>query len=227
MVLAGVMFGSVVEAMTDLLRDAGGGVDDLLRGVGVPALLSMLVSMIALVTVIFALQTTVSLRADEASGMIEPQLAGAISRWRWALQRLTIPAVWSAVLLLVGGYLLGAVYGSTIDDASQGGRLALAALAYWPAVMVFVGLAVALWGFVPRLAVAISWGVMAAMWFLTMLGEVFGLPQWFLDAMPLRATPYLPLEPMTWTPLVVLTLVAVGLAWAGLDRFARRDIQPA
>ncbi len=226
-VLAGALFGSVIEAMTDLIDDASGGVDDLLRGEGVTALLSLLVSMIALVTVVFALQTTVSLRADEASGMIEPQLAGAISRWRWALQRLTIPAAWSAVLLLVGGYLLGSVYGSSIGDSSQGGRLALAALAYWPAVMVFVGLAVALWGFVPRLAVPIAWGVMAAMWFLTILGEVFGLPQWFLDAMPLRATPYLPLEPMSWTPLVVLTLVAAGLTWAGLDRFARRDIQPA
>ena len=226
-VLGGIMFGSVVQAMTDLLKDAGQGAQDLLRGEGVSALLALLLSVMALITLIFALQTTVTLRSDEASGIIEPQLAGAMSRWRWALQRLAIPAVWSAVLLVVGGYLVGAVYGSSIHDSSQGGRLAMAALAYWPAVMVFVGLAVLLWGYVPRVAVPITWGVMAAMWFLTMFGEVFGLPSWFLGALPLAATPYLPLESMTWTPLVVLTLVAVALGWAGLDRFARRDIQPA
>ena len=226
-VLAGALFGSVVQAMTGLLTDAGQGTADLLRGTGVAALLSLLVSVMALVTVIFALQTTVSLRSDEASGIIEPQLAGALSRWRWSLQRLLIPVVWSAVLLLVGGTLIGAVYGSSVHDSSQGGRLALAALAYWPAVMVFVGLAVALWGYVPRVATPIAWGVMAAMWFVTMLGEVFGLPQWFIDALPLSATPYQPLEAMSWTPLVAMTAVAAALAWAGLDRFARRDIQPA
>ncbi|HEY0119290.1 MAG TPA: ABC transporter permease [Cellulomonas sp.] len=224
-VLGGILFGSVVQAMTDLLADAGQGTDDLLKGTGVPALLSLLMSVMALITVIFALQSTLSLRSDEASGIIEPQLAGAVSRWRWSLQRLAIPAVWSAVLLLAGGYLVGAVYGAAIHDSSQGGRLAMAALAYWPAVMVFVGLAVALWGYAPRAAIPVAWGVMAAMWFVTMLGEVFGLPQWFIDALPLSATPYQPLEAMTWTPLVVMTAVAVVLAWAGLDRFRRRDLQ--
>jgi ABC-2 type transport system permease protein len=226
-VLGGLMFGSVVQAMTTLLTDAGPNAENLLRGTGVTALLALLVSVMALVTVIFALQSTVTLRSDEASGMIEPQLAGALSRWRWALQRLLIPAVWSAVLLLIGGYLVGTVYGASIHDASQGGRLAMAALAYWPAVMVFVGFAVLLWGYVPRLAIPVAWGVMVAMWFLTMFGEVFGLPQWLLDALPLAATPYRPLEAMSWTPLVAMALVAAGLTWSGIDRFARRDLQPA
>ncbi len=226
-VLGAMLMGSVVQAMTDLLADAGSGAQDLLRGTGVGALLALLVSMMALITVIFALQTTVSLRSDEASGIIEPQLAGALSRRRWSLQRLLIPAVWSAVLLALGGYLIGAVYGASIGDSSQGGRLASAALAYWPAVMVFVGLAVLLWGYLPRLAIPLAWGVMAAMWFVTMFGEVFRLPQWFIDLLPLSATPYLPLEPMAWTPLVIMTLVALALTWLGIDRFTRRDIQPA
>ncbi len=226
-VLGGMMFGSVVQAMTKLLTDAGQGAENLLRGTGVTALLALLVNVMALVTVIFAMQSAVTLRSDEASGMIEPQLAGALSRWRWALQRLLIPAVWSAVLLLIGGYLVGTVYGASIHDASQGGRLALAALAYWPAVMVFAGLAVLLWGYLPRLAVSIAWGVMVAMWFMTMFGEVFRLPHWLLHALPLAATPYLPLAPMSWTPLVVMALIAAALTWAGIDRFARRDVQPA
>jgi ABC-2 type transport system permease protein len=226
-VLGAVLMGSIVEAMTTLLSDAGSGAEALLRGTGVTALLALLVSMLALITLIFALQTTVSLRSDEATGIIEPQLAGALSRWRWALQRLVIPTVWSGVLLSVGGYVIGAVYGASIDDSSQGGRLAMAALAYWPAVMVFVGLAVLLWGYLPRVATPIAWGVMAAMWFITMFGEVFRLPDWLLGAMPLAATPYMPLEEMSWTPLAIMTLVAVALTWMGLDRFARRDIQPA
>jgi ABC-2 type transport system permease protein len=35
-----------------------------------------------------------------------------------------------------------------------------------------------------------------------------------------------PYEPLTWTPLILMTLSAAVLAWVGLDRFARRDVQP-
>ncbi|GEN78947.1 ABC transporter permease [Actinotalea fermentans] len=226
-VLCGLLFGSIIEAMNELIADAEAGpAQDFLRGSGVDALLAMLASMIGLVTAVFATQSAVSLRADEASGIIEPQLAGALSRRRWAWQRLAIPIVGSAALLALGGTILGAVHGSLTDDASAVGTLAGAALAYWPAVMVLVGVAVALFGWLPRLAIPLTWGFMAAMWFATMLGEVFGLPQWLLDGLPFSAVPYVPAEPMAWTPLLLLTLVAAGLAWSGVERFARRDVQP-
>jgi ABC-2 type transport system permease protein len=224
--LSALLFGSIIEAMNDLLDDAAGSMStDFLRGSGVTALLAMLASMIGLITAVFATQSAVSLRADEASGIVEPQLAGAVSRRRWAWQRLGIPIVGSAALLVIGGLTLGAVYGSVTGDTSQAGTMAGAALAYWPAVMVLVGVAVALFGWVPRVAVAGTWGVMAAMWFATMLGEVFGLPEWFVDALPFAAVPYVPYESMSWTPLVVMTTVAGALAWSGVERFCRRDVQ--
>lgn len=221
-VLAAVMFGSVIETMTDLFEDAGANV---VRGEGVDAMLALLVSMLALIITVFAIQSAVSLRSEEASGIVEPQLAGALSRARWALRRLLIPTVGSAVLLLVAGGLMGAGYGSQVDDSGQTGRIALAALAYWPAVMVFVGIAVALFGWLPRLAVPLAWGVLAATFFVVILGDV--LPDWLLDVLPFSATPYQPYEPVSWTPLVVMTLFAGALVWAGVDRFTRRDVQPA
>jgi ABC-2 type transport system permease protein len=179
-----------------------------------------------MITTIFAIQTTLSMRGDEASGIIEPQLAGAVSRTNWALQRLLIPAVGSALLLLVGGGLMGLSYNATAGQGDQSGALALAALAYWPAVMIFVAIAVALFGWLPRLAVALSWGVLAAMWVVVIVGDALHLPTWLLDMLPFSATPYQPMEPMSWTPVLVMTAVAVLLCWLGLARFARRDIQP-
>jgi len=225
-VLCALLFGSVVQAMTDLLKDAGPTAMAMLGGTGVDALLSLLVVVIAMVTAVFALQSAVTLRADEASGMVEPQLAGAVSRRRWALERLLVPAVGSAVLLLVGGAGVGASYGSIVGDPGQTSRLAGAALAYWPAVMVLVGVAVALFGWLPRLAIPMTWGVLAAMWLVVIVGDALHLPGWVLDALPFSATPTQPLEPLTWMPLVVMTMVAAALTWTGLDRFARRDVQP-
>ena len=224
-VLCALLFGSVVEAMTNLLDDAG-TTPAMLGGTGVDALLSLLVVMIAMVTTVFALQSAVSLRADEASGIVEPQLAGALSRRRWALQRLLIPAVGAAVLLLVGGAGMGAGYGSLVGDPGQAGRLAFATLAYWPAIMVLVGVAVALFGWLPRLAIPVTWGVLAAMWFIVIIGDALHLPGWLLDLLPFSATPSQPYEPLTWTPLVVMTFVAAALVWTGLARFERRDVQP-
>ncbi|MGN8244468.1 ABC transporter permease [Cellulomonas soli] len=226
-VLTALLFGSVVESMTDLIDDAGSSVTAMVGGTGVDALLSLLVVMIALITTVFALQSAVSLRADEAGGTVEPQLAGALSRTRWALERLVIPAVGSAVLLLVGGAGMGAGYGSIVGDSGQTVRLAGAALAYWPAVMVLVGVAVALFGWLPRLAVPLTWGVLAGLWFVVVIGDALHLPAWLLDLLPFSATPAQPLEPLRWTPLVVMTLVAAGLVWAGIARFRTRDVQPA
>lgn len=92
--------------------------------------------------------------------------------------------------------------------------------------MVFVGVAVALFGWLPRLAIPLTWGVLAAMWFIVLIGDALHLPGWLLDLLPFSATPYQPFEPLTPAPLVVMTLVAAGLIWTGLDRFARRDVQP-
>jgi ABC-2 type transport system permease protein len=225
-VVSALLFGSVVNAMTDLMADAGGIAADLIRGTGVDALLSLLLVLMALVTTVFAIQSAVSLRADEASGIIEPQLAGAVSRTRWATRRLLIPVIGSALLLLVGGGVMGAGYGSITGDPSQTGRLALAALAYWPAVMVFVGIAVAVFGWLPRLAIPLTWGVLAAMWFIVLIGDALHLPAWLLNVLPFSATPYVPYQALTWPPLAIMTLVAALLVWAGLYRFERRDVQP-
>jgi len=225
-VLTSLLFGSIVDAMNTFLTDAGGAMANMLRGIGVNALLALLAGMIGLIAGVFATQSAVSLRTDEASEIVEIQLAGALSRTRWALERLLIPAVGSAALLLLGGGGFGAVYGSTIGDSSQAVTMAGAALAYWPAVMILVGIAVALFGWLPSVAIPVTWGVMASMWFAMMLGEVFGLPTWLLDALPFSAVPYMPLEAMSWTPLVIMTTVAALLIWSGLDRFARRDVRP-
>lgn len=223
--LSGLLFGSVVQAMGNLLNDPGTPLPTILRSRGIDALMAVLAGMIALVGAVFAVQSATTLRADEASGLVETQLAGALSRTRWALQRLLIPAVGTAVLLAAGGALLGASYGATVGDGSWTGRMAVATLVYWPAVMVLVGVAVTLFGWLPRLAIALTWGLLAALWFVMLIGDALHLPAWVLHLLPFSATPYMPLDPMRWTPVVVMTVVAGLLVWAGVDRFARRDMQ--
>lgn len=223
-VLSALLFGSVISAMTDLLADSEQAAK-IIGGSGQDALVSMLVMIIAMVVAVFALQSAMQLRSDEASGIIEPQLAGAVSRVRWAVGRLAIPVVGSVILLLVGGALMGASYAAAVGDGSQVARLALAALAYWPAVMTLVGVAVLLFGWVPRLSVPITWALLAAVWFLALIGDALNLPTWFLDSTPFAATPYLPMEAMSWMPLIVMVVLTAVFFAVGLGGFRRRDIE--
>jgi len=91
---------------------------------------------------------------------------------------------------------------------------------------VFVGIAVALFGWLPRLAIPLTWAVLAAMWFIVLIGDALHLPSWLLNLLPFSATPYVPYQELTWPPLVIMILVAVAFVWAGLSRFKHRDLQP-
>lgn len=224
--LGGALLGSVVRLMNRMLEDSGATIP-ILRGVGIDSLISLLGGMLGLIVAAFALQSATQLRADEATGIIEPQLAGALSRTRWALSRLAIPIVGSAVLLAVGGWIMGAVYAASVDDPAQTVRVAGAVLVFWPAVMVLVGIAVLLFGFLPRLAVALTWAVLAAMYLVMIIGDALHLPDWLLRILPFSATPQLPGTEMDWQPVIVMTLVAAAMIAAGLAWFARRDITPA
>lgn len=222
-----LLVGSMVDAMTNLLDDAGDFTRALVGGVGITPLLALVVEMIALVVTVFAVQSAVTLRSDEAAGMAELQLAGSVSRIRWVAGRLAVPVVGSALLLPLGGALIGWSYAVSSGEGGQVGSLALAALTYWPAVMVLVGVAVALFGWLPHATVATTWALLGAMWVVVVAADALHLPSWLLGMLPFQATPYQPAESFRWTPVVVLTLVATALVVAGAARFARRDVQPA
>ncbi|HET8616610.1 MAG TPA: hypothetical protein VFL94_13875 [Actinomycetales bacterium] len=222
-----LLVGSMVDAMTNLLDDAGARTRALVGGGGVTPLLALLVEMIALVVTVFAVQSAVTLRSDEAAGMAQVQLAGSVSRLRWVAGRLVIPVVGSAVLLPLGGALVGWSYEMSSDEGGQVRALALAALTYWPAVMVLVGVAVGLFGWLPQSAVVTPWAVLGAMWVVAVAADALHLPAWLLDALPFSATPYQPAEPFRWAPVVVLTLVAAALVIGGVARFVRRDVELA
>ena len=57
------------------------------------------------------------------------------------------------------------------------------------------------------------------------LGKLLRFPDWMNSVSPFGHVPQLPAADMSWTPMVVLTLIAAGLMWLGLDGFRRRDLE--
>ena len=77
------------------------------------------------------------------------------------------------------------------------------------------GLALALFGLVPRATVAGAWTALGLVALITLLGPSIRLAQGALDASPFSHVPKLPGAPVTVAPLAWLAGVAMMLAVAG------------
>jgi ABC-2 type transport system permease protein len=170
----------------------------------------------------FAVQATLRLHTEEAALRAEPLLATPVSRVSWAGSHLIVAAVGSGLALLLANVGAGVTYGLIVHDFSTVPRLAAATVAYLPAMWVMIGVAVALYGLVPRAALA-AWGVFAAVVLVGFLADLLQLPGWLRDLSPFEHVARVPAVDVELVPLAVLTAIAAVLTAAGLYGFRQRD----
>jgi ABC-2 type transport system permease protein len=104
--------------------------------------------------------------------------------------------------------------------------MAAASFAYWPAVLLMMGVMVFLLGFLPRLSTSLTWAVYGVSMLVAMFGGLFSLSEAAIRATPFGAIPRMPAQDFVLLPIVVLAVIAVVLAALGVQRFSSRDIVP-
>ncbi len=223
----GVMYGSIlsdVEEMVDGFDELEKQLAEIGGGTIAESFASVVMVVIAVVCSIYVVMAALRPRAEESAGRAEPLLATALSRSRWVLSHVIVGAAGGTVLMLVAGIGFGISGAASTGDGDLFLKLVGAALAYSPALWVAIGLAVALFGWIPR-AVAIAWVVPVYGFIVNYLGELLKFPDILTDLSPFGHVPQLPAKDMSWMPLLVLTAIAVGLVWLGLVGFRRRDLE--
>lgn len=220
--VCGLFLGAVVTEMAgvlpadnDYVAAFTGGGDDVIAGIT-----ELFLMFNGLLVGAFAVQCALRTRLEEASGRLESQLAGALSRWRALLAPVVVALCWSAIMLVVSGALMGAAYGE--EGTLQ--RFAVAGLGYLPSVGVLVGVAVAATALLPRAAVAVAWCVYGISAVVGMFGGILGLSDEVIDATVFAATPKLLVPDVDALPLIVLSVIAVALLAVGFARFRQRDL---
>jgi ABC-2 type transport system permease protein len=162
----------------------------------------------------YGVQAAMRLHGEESLLHMETVLATGVSRIRWASNHTVVVVLGCTALLTAMGL------GASLTD----GRLLLgAALAQLPATLVLVGITVAAFGFLPRFS-GLGWAALVAFLFIGELGPLLRLNHWVMDLSPFTHLPKLPGGAVTVTPLVWLTVVAIGFGAAGLVAFRRRDM---
>ena len=224
--LIGVTYGSIAPDIEDFVgenQDLG----ELLAPSGeaglTDAFLGTALLVLALIGSGFTVQSALRLRGEEGAGRLEPVLAAAVTRTRWVGGFLAVTLLGSAVVLAMGGLGTGLAHGLLSGDTAAVPRLLGAALAYLPALWVLVGVAVVLFGLVPRVAAA-AWAVLAGCVLVGLLGPLLELPGWVSGVSPFQHVPRLPAAEFSTVALVVLLGVAAALVGAGLTGFRHRDI---
>jgi len=230
LVVAGVAYGALTRPIVDafagtgtnaMIEVLGGDPSQLLDGyLGVIALVD------ALLVSVFAVLGVHAVRAEESRGRAEPVLATAVSRWAWLGGHLAVLAAGAVGLLLTVGVAMGAASAASVGEARYVADLVVAHLAYAPAVLVLLGVAALLAGVAPR-AVGLTWAVFTYSAFVGFFGPLMGPPQWVYNLSPYEHVARVPLEDLSWPPLLALTALAAGLVAVGLARFRRRDLETA
>ncbi|MDN0198239.1 ABC transporter permease [Streptomyces sp. S.PNR 29] len=219
--LAGVVYGGMTEGAADLVGDNADARRIIERMGGqaglTDAFLSAMVGMLGLVAALYVVASVLRLHGEETSGRAEPVLAGAVGRLRWAAGHLAVAFGGSLLIMLLAGAGFAVGYGQEV------GPVLGACLVQLPAVWVIGGVAVLLYGLLPRAAVA-AWGVAGAVLLLGWVGPALDVPQAVLDLSPFGHLPKMPGGAMEWGPVTVLLGLAVVLVAVGLAGLRRRDL---
>ena len=173
----------------------------------------------------YAIQTLLRMRSEEAADRVEPVLATSVSRTRWMWSHIVIAVLGVVALVVLMGLSTGVTYGLVIGDVGgQVPTLVGAALVQAPAALALAGLAVAVFGLLPRRAVAIAWAAFALCVLMGQLGAILDLPQAVLNLSPFSHLPAAPADNVVAAPLIMLLVVAAALLATGLTAFRRRDL---
>lgn len=223
------VMGAVLTSMLDWLAGDEGyqrmltemGMADALSSKGFLAFMATVFGLAVALQVIWRLGAVWS---EEQSGRLEAVLARPVARPGWLLGHALLAVLGGMLLILLGSTAqwLGAVAAGSTDITWWDSLRGMANTA--PVVVLAAGLAVAAYGLLPRLTLAVPVAFIVTTYVLSMLGPALEWPQWVLDISPFTHLALVPAQPWAATSGLVMIGLAALLAAAGVIGFRRRDL---
>jgi ABC-2 type transport system permease protein len=224
----GAIMGSIAASAGDLL-DSNPQLQDVLAKLGgAGALTDMFLAAIGslggLAVGGYAISAALRMSSEESADRLGPVLAGSVARTRWMSGHLLFVLLGPVLVLGAAGLVAGLIHGARIGDVGGGLQSTLSAmLVQAPPALVMGGIAVALFGCLPRWT-SVAWAALVIALLLGQLGALLQLPQALMNLSPYTHVPPVPAEPINWVSTIVLLAVAAGLMVAGLLGFRHRDV---
>ncbi|MBM7587419.1 ABC-2 type transport system permease protein [Bacillus pakistanensis] len=227
MFVMGLSYGSVLGDLESFL-----GANDTMQQLFKPEdgrslseqFIPMLMVIMALLGTVPPLMAINKLYGDEKKNRIEHLLGRAVSRTRLMFCYLVLSAVNGFVMISLAALGLWAAGTSVMESGLDLGMVSGAAVVYYPAMLVMIGIAVFLIGFTPKINVFI-WLYVFYSFIVLYLGGLFQFPDWVGQISPYGHIPQLPVEEMEYGPVAILIVIALVLMIAGFIGYNKRDIE--
>lgn len=226
MLLMGVSYGSIFgdlesffesnEALKQLLASEEG--QSLAK-----QFLPMLIAIMTLLGTVPPLMAMNKLYGEEKKNRVEHFLGRSVSRTRLMGDYLIISTVNGFVMLSLATIGLWVASTAVMDDPFRFGTIYGAAIVYYPAMLVMIGMATMLIGFVSKLT-SLIWLYVFYSFIVIYLGGLFQFPEWVEKLSPYGYIPQLPVEEMEYVSVTILILIALALMAVGLIGYNKRDI---
>ena len=209
------------EEIVDVLRAAVAA-----EGFTLPELFASTINNImAIFALVPVLLIILKVKSEEKDARTELILASSVCRYKYIAGYAGIAFIFAILIPLayaLGIYAVGSPMMANPEDLTLG-FLLQSNLVYVPAAWFMIGLAIFLVGLVPK-ATGVIWGYFAFTFLLMFFGRMEIFPSWTEYLSPFGWIPLLPIEEITFLPLIVLTLIAAGLTAAGFFFYRNRDI---
>ncbi|WP_062104349.1 ABC transporter permease [Bacillus niameyensis] len=184
----------------------------------------MLMMVIAILSAIPPLMSILKLTVEERKNRIEHMLSRVVSRYKLMGSYLVLSVLNGFIMISLAAIGLWTAGTAVMENGFSFGTIYGAALVYYPATLVMIGIAVLFIGFYPKLTNLI-WIYVFYSFFVLYLGGLFQFPDWVGKLTPFGYIPQLPIEEMNW--LSVLSLIAISIFFIiiGFIGYKRRDIE--
>ncbi|WP_188206769.1 ABC transporter permease [Alkalibacillus aidingensis] len=186
--------------------------------------ISMIMMVMALLATVPPVMAMNKLYGEEKKGRIEHFLSRSISRTKLMASFVIISVINAFVMVSLTGIGLWSAAVFVMDEPFEFSTILGMAIAYYPAVLVMISVAVLLIGFLPRL-VSVVWLYVLYSFFVLYLGQMFQFSDWVGKLSPFGHIPQLPVDEMMWMPMIVLTLIAAMVTTIGFVGYRTRDIE--
>jgi ABC-2 type transport system permease protein len=227
-IVCGVLIGFITKTAADQMSTNPQFMELLTRVSGnAPAgdsFFNIFLVILGFVATIYAVMAALKMRSEENEMHADVILATPVNRIRWAAGHVAIALAGTAFILMVFGLVAGVVYGVSMGNVgNELPRVFLASLAYLPAIWIIAGIAVALFGLLPRLTI-LSWGVLVVCMLIEVGGDIKVVGTSIMGVSPFDHVPMVLAGDNSILPLAGLVILAAVLIAAGLIGFQRRDI---
>lgn len=194
------------------------------QGALVPAFLSAMLSIMALMIAGYIIHGVSRLRSEEASGHVENLLATRLSRIKWCILHVGTVLMGGFIMLSLTGALLALCVNVASDFGASMPRYTLAAISYWPVLLVFAGIYVLFFGIAPRFASLITWLYFGAAIFMSWLAPLLKLDEKFMNISPLSHLAAAPAENIKVAPVALMCALGIALCLVGLTAWRNRNL---